>query len=164
MDKLRAWGHSRWREELQGREGSKRLLPRCLHHLFSKALLSTFCIYAKNKHVGFRDRGGKANQGDAWVLGTAAKPRGFHPTGPSTQLMIWGEEPLSWRNRKEVVNGGAGVPGPGQRPETHLSEWRRGREWRQRAGWKDRCPVGADPEGERISGSQIQPFLLVPGI
>lgn len=56
-----------------GKEGSKRLQARCL---FSKYLLSTFFLCAgltarnaKNKHIGLKHRGGRANLGGAWVLG-----------------------------------------------------------------------------------------------
>lgn len=58
----------------------------------------------------------------------------FPPHGAIDMADDRGEEPLLWKNQKEVVNGSTSVPGPRQRPETPLSEWRRRKEWRERAG------------------------------
>lgn len=90
---------------------------------------------------------------------------GFHPEVPSTGLIMGDEEPLSWRNSvswqvdfQEVVNGGASMLGPGQRPETQ----QRGG-WRERSGQKQPPHRGVAIEGERVGGLRCSLFLVHTG-
>lgn len=96
-----------------GKEGSKWLLARCLD-LFSKHLLSPSWVLRRRMLVSGIEEEDPIQE----VL---------PPLVTLTGLKTWGEEPLLWRNSaswqaefQEVVNRGTGVPGPRQRPETHL--------------------------------------------
>lgn len=134
MDKLR-WMGAFQVERRAPRKGRKQVAPgqmpaSFIQQPFIKRLLCTCLEQACWSQASRR----KSQPGRCLGAGTAARPWRFHPMVPSTQLMIGGEEPLLWRNHKEVVNGGIRGPGLRQRPETHLRERRRGREQRERAG------------------------------
>ena len=112
MDKLRRMGAFQV-ERRAPRKGRKQVAPgqmpaSFIQQPFIKHLLCTCLEQACWSQASRR----KSQPGRYLGAGMAARPWRFHPMVPSTQLMIGGEEPLLWRNHKEVVNGGTRVPGP----------------------------------------------------
>lgn len=157
LDKLRGPGHSRWREKLQGMAESEGLLARCLHHLFIKHLLSTFCVpgWRPGTLTWVSDTEEESQPGRCLGAERAGRP-GVphpHPHRAITGLTVWDEVPLFWRNCswqaefQEVTNGEV----------LSSREWRQGRQRRERSGEK-RTLTGVGGGRRKVWASQTQPF------